>query len=471
MKKQLFRRIMALFLFALIAGVSSVLIFNNSDAAKEVKRTLFKPVESEEVLANPYIGFVADARTTSDIEQPVRLAHANMTWRELEPEKGKYAFEEVEKKFNMAYWKEQGVHLVIRVILDYPRSESHMDIPDWLYEEIGHKGKWYSMDYGEGFSPDYTHPALIKNHELLLKALGKRYNNNPQIAFVQLGSVGHWGEWHTKNDGDTAIVFPKRSITDQYATHYAKSFPDKHLLMRRPHEIAVAYGMGLYNDAFGDKRSTIDEFYKWSTKGYTSWLTKEKEPAMLNYWTKAPSGGEFMPDSNFMKDSRIEETLRQARMTHVSWLGPSAPYREEDTKYQSNIDRFLKTIGYRFVITEESHEETVKAGQSLNIELQVKNRGVAPFYYEWPFELSLSDQNGTIAVKMNTDQDIRKWLPGTSKAVFSLPLPKTLAAGTYTVNAAIIDPSNGKPGVDFAIEERREDGRFALGTVKIMAIK
>lgn len=434
-----------------------------------VPRVSYIPVESKAVLNNPYMGFVVDARY-DEAEQPFRLAHANLIWSELEPTKGNYAFTEIERKINLALWKEKGVKLVIRVILDYPGDQSHMDIPKWLYEETGRRGTAYNTEYGKGFSPDYTNPVLIRYHRELIKRLAERYNNNPMIAFVEMGSVGHWGEWHTY-DGEQLskhIAFPKRVISNQYVQPYIDYFSDKPLMMRRPHEIALQNGMGLFNDAFGVRESTVDGFLNWYTNGYTNWLTDEEEPAMPDFWTKAPSGGEFAGASDLFSDGSIEEVIQEAKLTHVSWMGPNAPSQEPaGGPLQSNIDRFLTTIGYRFVISEESHEEEVKAGGTLKIKLNVSNRGVAPFYFNWPLELSLTDSAGVVKVTKITQTDIRKWLPGNSEAASELVLPSNLPKGEYTVNAAILDPETGLPGIDFAIDSRRSDGRYALGTVRV----
>ncbi|MFB9325896.1 DUF4832 domain-containing protein [Paenibacillus aurantiacus] len=439
-------------------------------AEDPVQRQSFVPIETTQVLNNPFMGFVADARYDT-ATQPVRLAHVNLTWADLEPLKGQYAFTEIERKFNFERWRAQGVRLVVRIILDYPRDTAHKDIPDWLYEETRKRGTAYNTEYGRGFSPDYTNPVLIQYHRELIKQVAARYNDDPLIAFVQIGSVGHWGEWHTY-DGDVVakhIPFPTHNVTDQYVQPYVDYFTDKPLLMRRPHEIALRNGMGLFNDSFGREDATMEEgMLGWYTKGYTNWLTDEEEPAMPDFWTKAPSGGEFAGTSGLLSDGSIEEAIREAKATHVSWLGPFAPTTEPaGGAMQRNIDRFLTTIGYRFVIAEESHEEEAQPGGKLKVELSVNNRGVAPFYFDWPLELSLADDNGSIRTSVKTSADIRTWLPGVSQVSSELPVPNNLPPGEYTVTAAILDPDTGVPGVDFAIEGRRTDGRFSLGTVTI----
>lgn len=426
------------------------------------------PIEIGAVLNNPYTGFVADARDIDRVKQQVTLVHANLTWKDLEPEEGVYDFDGIEEKFNFSYWKNYGARIVLRVVLDYPGEESHMDIPDWLYEKTGEKGTWYDLDYGMGFSPDYTNPELIAAHKKLIAELASRYNKDPFIAFIQLGSIGHWGEWHTMDSGPGYIPFPVRQVTDQYIAPYVQSFTNKLLLMRRPTQAAAKYGMGLYNDAFGKHESTIDGFLNWYTNGYTSWLTQEEEPAMPGFWTTAPSGGEFSDPERYLQDSTITETLTQAKQTHVSWLGPAAPwYLEPGGTLQGNIDKFLKSIGYRFVIQKAVYEKERKPGETVHVRLIAVNRGNAPFYFKWPLEISLVNALGEVKATVRSSTDIRKWQPGTSNNTVYLTLPKSLAAGEYTVQVAILDPDTGKPGVNLAIQGRQQDGRYLLGNLLV----
>lgn len=426
------------------------------------------PAQSNAVLSNPYIGLVGDAGDPDGVKQKVTLVQANLSWRELEPERGVYDFVGIEEKFNFDHWRKTGVRIILRVVLDYPSTEIHRDIPDWLYDKINGQGTAYDHAYGKGFSPDYTNQILIKEHERLIQAVAQRYNTDPFVVFIQLGSVGHWGEWHTMDNGPGYIPFPSSQVTDRYVTPYLCYFTEKKLLMRRPMQIAAANNMGLFNDAFGDHASTVDGFYHWVANGYTSWLTQEEEPAMPEFWATAPSGGEFLDAERYVSDAAIEDTLAQVKLTHVSWLGPAAPWSiEPGSVLQKNVDRLVQTMGYRFSLNKAVYEQERRPGETLHTRIIVENKGVAPFYYRWPLEISIADSEGHVQASIRSSTDIRTWQPGLSEAVVHLKIPKKLAVGTYTVQASILDPSTGKPGVDFANTARQADGRYVLGKVKV----
>ena len=63
------------------------------------------------------------------------LRFLELTWREVEPEEGVYAWEDISRKYGLASLREQGIHLVLRFVCDVPGKDTHLDIPDWLYAQ------------------------------------------------------------------------------------------------------------------------------------------------------------------------------------------------------------------------------------------------------------------------------------------------------------------------------------------------
>ncbi|HOS68709.1 MAG TPA: DUF4832 domain-containing protein [Bacillota bacterium] len=431
---------------------------------------LYYPPESADVLNNPYKGWAPSAEG-GPYEQPHSLVYINTTWCELEPEKGEYAFDDFEKKYRFNYWKDNNVRIILRLNMDFPGKEKHLDIPDWLLSEINEDGTWYDLDYGKGFSPNYSNPTLISYHKKLICALAARYNNNPQIPIIALGSLGHWGEWHTKQDQPFPIPFPPIDVSDQYVEHYLQYFTNKKIVMRRPFAIAKENKIGLYNDSFGDPIQTWDYFIRNINNGYRDYLTGTVQPAMPDFWKYAPSGGEIAvpPGMGCFEKKHINKTLKQIRDSHTSWLGPSCPaYYPLGSELQSNYELAIKTMGYRFVLYSVKHPRRVESGNILPVRMVWKNKGVAPFYFSWPVELSLSDSDSNIVFSSILSEDIRSWLPGKKTVDASLYIPPDLKEGNYTLCAAILDPDTGKPSIDLAIAGKRPDGRYSLNQVTIV---
>ncbi|TLS48678.1 DUF4832 domain-containing protein [Paenibacillus antri] len=429
------------------------------------------PRATDAVLNNPFMGLVPGA-SYDDFPVPHSMVYKVLTWRELEPEKGAFAFETIERRYGMDAYAAREIRFVLRVALDYGTDERHMDIPDWLYEEIDGDGIWYDEDVGKGFSPNYANATLQRYHERLIQALGDRYDADPRVAFVALGSLGHWGEWHTYSDDATRIPFPPMAESDRYVAHYLEAFPNKKLLMRRPYPIAERNGIGLYNDVFGGVRQTYD-FIDWFENGYASALADAFVPATPDFWKRGPSGGEFGNagmDGMYFDPSRFAQLLDMARRSHLSWVGPSTDIEELDEAERRNLDRFLNTIGYRFAVRAASYPVEWRPGEDVTVGLEVRNLGVAPFYYDWPLELALVDAAGRIVFREAADEtDIRGWMPGETVFEERLRLPASLPEGVYTLTIAIVDPATGAPGVDWAMEGRRPDGRYALGPAAVAA--
>ena len=192
------------------------------------------------------------------------LRYLELTWREAEPEEGVYAWEAISEKYGFASLREQGIHLVLRFVCDVPGQETHLDIPDWLYAQTK-DGSWYDTDYGKGYSPNYANVVFRAAHHRVLYALAEFLGTDGFVSYVELGSLGHWGEWHIKSE-DGLVSMPDETIRDEYAADYLAAFPTAKLLMRRPFRFAAEQNLGLYNDMTGEEKDT-DEWLGWIAEG------------------------------------------------------------------------------------------------------------------------------------------------------------------------------------------------------------
>lgn len=416
---------------------------------------------AEKPTFNPLKGWVRWGENT-DNTQDTALAYVAVHWSELESEKGTYDFSVLEQRWNFQYWKEQGVHLILRVIADEPSSQSHMDIPEWLYEEMGGSGTWYHSSYGKGFSPDYTHPAMIEAHERLLKALGERYDEDAQIAYVQLGSLGHWGEWHV-NQSAGIETFPSMDISNQYIKHYVDAFTSTPLLMRRPYPAVNEDGLGLYNDSLG-LESNDTRLLDWIENGYVSDQTEETLPACPDFWKFAPSGGELGSGIEMEQyfTEKADALLSAIKKLHTSWVGPKSPQRAElSENAQKNMDTISAEMGYCYSISKMTSQKSILGG--IKISLNFKNLGVAPMYASWPVRLELRDANGELVSRCEVSANQTSWIE-TGKVNCKFP-KQSSKKEALTLWVGIVDPMTGTCRVALANDLPNADGMYCLGDI------
>jgi len=412
---------------------------------------------SEDVLVNPYIGNAVWANETNDHEQPFTLVYADLTWAEFEPEQGVYDFASFEKENQFALWRAQGKHVILRFVLDMPGQKDHRDIPDWLYDLIGGDGTAYRSSYGKGFSPNYENELLIQAHAEAIAALGERYGDDPLIAYVQLGSLGHWGEWHLHQK---LGLMPAEDIRNQYVLPYIDAFPNAFLMMRRPFAVAAEYGLGLFNDTAGEINST-QQWLGWIENGgdYESDGGTDALVPMPDAWQTAPIGGELSTSigrEELLRDL-FSQTLSLFVSSHTSWIGPgSFADIKAGGKDQAALDLINLTIGYRLRVSQSSFEQTASGG--LLVTLDWTNDGIAPFYFPWQPALLLTDAMGNRTV-LPLDLSLIDILPGQTVSVSVTVTPPAYA---YRLWAGILDPTTNEPGVALAMDVNQSNLWYEL---------
>ena len=423
------------------------------------RKTIKQYKESQAAFGNPLMGYVPSA-WYNEVSEDISLLYMDITWAELEPEEGVYNWASIDEENQISRWRKEGKHLVFRFVCDIPSDEEHMDIPEWLYEKSGKAGKWYDGEYGKGFAPDYNNPTIISCHEQAVKALGEHFGQDGLISYVELGSLGHWGEWHV-NYSEGIQRIPREAVREKYILPWTKAFPDAMILMRRPFASAEKYGFGLYNDMTGQPEAT-QSWFDWINNGGEYDQTGEKNVIvpMKDFWKTAPSGGEFTSSLSMeeMLDTNLSGTVEMIREAHTTFLGPKIP----DENYVDGYKEVLKNMGYRLWISMAELKNTAKGSR---LKLTWENSGVAPMYKEWPVYVYIEDESGKLVEKSRISIKISSLLPGekatTLTALETERLNSLLEKG-YRLSVGIEDPMTELPCVRFAMETLYQEGKNYL---------
>ena len=423
------------------------------------RKTIKQYKESQAAFGNPLMGYAPSA-WYNEVSEDISLLYMDITWAELEPEEGVYNWASIDEENQISRWRKEGKHLVFRFVCDIPGEEAHMDIPEWLYEKSGKAGKWYDGEYGKGFAPDYNNPTIISCHEQAVKALGEHFGQDGLISYVELGSLGHWGEWHV-NYSEGIQRIPREAVREKYILPWTEAFPDARILMRRPFASAEKYGFGLYNDMTGQPEAT-QSWFDWINNGGKYDQTGEKNVIvpMKDFWKTAPSGGEFTSSLSMeeMLDTNLSGTVEMIREAHTTFLGPKIP----DENYVDGYKEVLKNMGYRLWISMAELKNTAKGSR---LKLTWENSGVAPMYKEWPVYVYIEDESGKLVEKSRISIKISSLLPGekatTLTALETERLNSLLEKG-YRLSVGIEDPMTELPCVRFAMETLYQEGKNYL---------
>lgn len=423
------------------------------------RKTIKQYKESQAAFGNPLMGYAPSA-WYNEVSEDISLLYMDITWAELEPEEGVYNWASIDEENQISRWRKEGKHLVFRFVCDIPGEEAHMDIPEWLYEKSGKAGKWYDGEYGKGFAPDYNNPTIISCHEQAVKALGEHFGQDGLISYVELGSLGHWGEWHV-NYSEGIQRIPREAVREKYILPWTEAFPDARILMRRPFASAEKYGFGLYNDMTGQPEAT-QSWFDWINNGGKYDQTGEKNVIvpMKDFWKTAPSGGEFTSSLSMeeMLDTNLSGTVEMIREAHTTFLGPKIP----DENYVDGYKEVLKNMGYRLWVSMAELKNTAKGSR---LKLTWENSGVAPMYKEWPVYVYIEDESGKLVEKSRISIKISSLLPGekevTLTALETERLNSLLEKG-YRLSVGIEDPMTELPCVRFAMEALYQEGKNYL---------
>lgn len=390
--------------------------------------------ETNQAFPNPYIGYAPNATSVQNCED-TSLVYIGLKWKDWEPEEGQYDVEYLESHYHIRKWKAENKHAVFRFQCDVPDKKDHMDIPEWLYEKTGDGVKYQTL-MGKGYCPNYENPVFMQAHAKAIKALADYFNQDDFLIYVELGSIGFWGEWHADLDfGRNGM--PDAKVCEDYVSVYANSFTQASLLMRRNYSMAVENEMGFFNDMLGELFDT-KEWLEWQKNGdeqETSGANLSIVPVKKS-WKSSPNGGEFTSSIPMerMLDHDLSKTVSMIRDCHVSFVGPKCPTKEEKELNGSSV--VLRNIGYRYYVSEMNVLFSYIRNK-LDFTLTWKNNGIAPIYRDIPVSVIVYDMDGKVLQETDLDLSLSQLMPGkemTSK--FSLPYTSTLNEG-YQVGIKI----------------------------------
>jgi hypothetical protein len=443
------RIIVTLFLINCLAPVQAAV---NESPYDQISMVTIHPQEYPRPLRNPYKGFTN--RGTGENNEWATLMHSYIKWNEIERD----SLDDIEE---IIIWCDKNWSGVedknIKVI---PRVYLHWD-GDMTY--------W--PDDMETY--DYTSPQFIRRVKKMIRKLGKCWDTDPRVAHIEMGIIGKWGEHHSPS--------PTSEVQQILGEEFRKAFTHKKVLVRHPWEF-TAFKFGIYWDSWAHQDQMMPHgqpIYNLGDRWKTEIIGGETAYNWGN-WQIQPGDDptDTMVDS-IHRDFLIY-TIRWLHCTQLRWV---ANYNQNNPAARAGAEEVQKVFGYRYVIDEVSYPNRVEKGEEFTVSFSGRNTGSAPFYYDWPVELSLLDESNNVVWSAEFDSvDIRTWMPGDkwekSESMYSVPVESFKAKGTFNLDGnistgqyklaiAVPDPAGWLPSMRFAIKNYLKGGWHPIGYIGV----
>ena len=435
------------------------LVFACSSADKKQVDVL---PEDKGFIQIPGVGWQTFFRTASEdpslngLRFKSGCAYMRWTWGDLEPAEGQYAFEMIDDWLNRCRQANQA--LAFRVMLSWPGHEG--TIPQWLlnkgikytYSECPEEGAHYEVDIEE--------PIVKQYHERLIRALGERYDGHPDLALVDIGSVGLWGEWH--NYCDPALM-PSDAARKAIIDLYYEAFPNTPLTALVDDRPNVLYANSKGRSAWrGDCWGNGDgPGVGWNHHKDSYWPMVNLMPDGWKTGTVAlePCGtfGGYPTSPKVVVDDAIS--------WHATFVQNKSNYIPAN--WMPEIERLVMKLGFRLVLRNLTFDEVVEAGSEIPISMKWENLGIAPPYRDHRIAFRLRDEKGENHAVIITEMSIQGWLPGGKSITVNYKLPPDLQDGNYDLEMGLVFHSSIEHTIPIANKGKTSDGWYTLGNLKV----
>lgn len=420
------------------------------------KRNLVKVLfhDTDSVVCNPGQGWMS-------LRFPSSIRYFRVSWADLEPEHGKYNWSIIDNQIDSA--KQKGMRISLRIFTCSPHSKGYYSTPKWLFDE-GCRSHEYVVPgtdpYAGGprfprIEPDYSDSLYLLRHWELIRAMGQRYDKSSDFAFLDIGSYGYWGEWHTPNSVPVAV---RMKIVDMYT----EAFKETPLVFMSDDDEVLGYalktGAGLRRDGVGSP---------WHEQNWIGSLKYAGVKGMVDAWKHSPVVFEWYGDYDYMisKEWSFDSAINFILQNHVTVINDNLGKLPAEKMPQ--IEKLAKMSGARFVLDELIHEKKVKRGSSLTINMNWTNSGVGKVYVPYILRFFLLDEENNVVFTDDAKADPRSWLPGEFEVRNSILIPQSLKKGTYKLALALVNEKINQPSFHLAINVHEKNEMYLVSKLRV----
>ena len=462
-----------------LAIITGMLLCIASFTEAQTGLLTFTPKDTGEALVNPNMGWTMhyysdyiqnygsklEPSDTLDDFPGLSCVFLRLPWSHIEKEEGVFNWSIVDTPAQR--WIDKGKQVAFR----FTCCESFMrySTPQWV-EKAGAKG--YNFKPGEMredgpyWEPDYGDPVFLEKLDHFLAAAAKRYDGNPNVAFIDIGSLGVWGEGHTFHSTKKiySLDVLKKHV-DLHVKHFKKTILaiNDDFVSHDPAIIDYAFGKGitLRDDSILVQAPPKSYFHADLAQKIFS-----KLPVILEceHYGSSKARGAWGDGSNYLK--AVEDY--HAAYASIHWWP-----REFMNEQLELIKKMNLRLGYRLQLREISWPGQISLKDKFSITMKWANAGAAPCYPGGYITLTLKDaKGGIVSVFVDESFNVRDLkegpvdaIPVTERnAVFSCS--EIVKPGKYDMFISV-GKEEGTPVIALPLVNPDNHRRYKLGQIEI----
>lgn len=423
-----------------------------------------KPMTSSDILLNPGKGWVLyglPSDHSANVIAAASVGYMRFDWSTTEPVEGQYNWSAID--YGIQVWQAQGKQFAFGVMnADSTDYTNQYVTPRWVFADGAQSVKSQTFDNVTGktgiqYEPVWNDPVFLRKVKDFVNAMAQRYDNNPNIAYIDVRSYGNWGEQHVYGIPPSIALSP--ADVQKHIQIYADAF--KHV------QVIVPWGASNYNSVYtwavNNKIGLRRDGLMVDSNGSELAQANGKAPSIFEFYASY----QWLLQNGYWSDAKLRTDVLKGKPSYISmgeW-GNDADIMLADDK-TSLIHDLANQMGYYFVLKSAYMPKAISNGQSYQMSLSWNNQGVTYLYGSCSVAVALLDSSGNVVQqRWFTGSNPRTWTPGWTKQESAVITFTGVKAGTYSLAVGLFqNGSDRNPTYKIGNQGRTANGWYVLTT-------
>ena len=409
--------------------------------------------------------------------------YLRLCWAYLEPEEGKYDWSYIDRI--MEKYVPLGYQISFRI-----SSKETGGAPNSMPKAVN--GIFYATPYwvklagakgidrpefgSPSWTPDWDDPVYLDKLDNFQSAFAEKYDGKPWVRYIDVGSIGEWGEGHTHfSTREAPTVDEVKANINIYLKNFKKTqivVTDDLIYYNKPEnevkellDYVVANGITFRDDSPLVKWYVDNNLDTWSVSHpHFFEAVYKKLPTVFElehiravrengYWL-GKNGEDTIPGIGVSGAHIFRNAIHLIHPTYIGFHGYLEPWLAENPDLTKEL---LNLCGYWYF--PKSAEITEAGNGKLSFNIEWVNKGVAPAYsvYKLKGKLISTDGSNVNATFEIADSGNKNWMPGeTATATYTTTLNE-ISKGKYQLSIQLFDEKSGRP-VEIGLNTELKDG-------------